>query len=75
MSDLTSTTRPISPASIRCLAATKPASKRRMKPICSLTPAFSTAANISSHSWAFMAMGFSQRMCLPACAAATTIAQ
>ena len=50
VSDLTSTTRPISPASTRCLAATNPASNRRMKPICSLTRAASAAAIISSHS-------------------------
>ena len=66
VSDLTSTTCPISPASIRSRAVTKPASKRRMKPICNLTPARSTAARIWSHSRPSIAIGFSQRMaCLP----------
>ena len=37
------------------------------------TPAFSTAADISSASATFMASGFSQRIILPALAAASTI--
>ena len=37
------------------------------------TPAFSTAATISSPSATFMASGFSQRIILPALAAASTI--
>ena len=76
VSDLTSTTRPISPASIRCRAATKPASKRRMKPICSFTPGLVDRREhlvaLARHS----SPSASRRgcACRPA-AAATTIAQ
>jgi len=45
--------------------------KWRTNPICRMTPASSQAAAMRSQSATVMAIGFSQKMCLPACAAAT----
>ena len=74
VSDLTIIGWPISPAWMRCAAALNSGSKRRMKPTCRITPAFWTAAMISSHSNRLSAMGFSTKTCLPACAAWTASA-
>jgi hypothetical protein len=65
----------MAPDSTRRLASRKLASKRRMKPICSFTPLARHAAIISSHSSTVMAMGFSQKMCLPALAQSTTMSR
>ena len=71
VSDLIIIGRPISPASIRCMAATNSGEKRRMKPICRTTPARLVPSMIASHSARFSAIGFSRKTCLP-CAAAVS---
>ncbi len=72
VSDFTRVGSPASPASSSSFMRRKPGSNRRMKPICSFTPAVSHAAIISSHCAGLAAMGFSQSTCLPAAAAAGT---
>ena len=62
---------PISPLTTAWRTRAKLASKRRLKPICSFTPACSTAASARSIWPRLWAIGFSQKMCLPACAAWT----
>ena len=63
---------PTRPAATRSWAARKLASKRRLKPTWSGTPAASAAATARSASARVRAMGFSQNTALPAPAAATT---
>ena len=46
--------------------------KRKLKHICAVTPAASTAASMRRPSATVRASGFSQYTCLPAAAAATT---
>src|ERR1035437_10125461 len=62
---------PISPLTTAWRTRAKLASNRRLKPICSFTPACSTAARARSIWPRLCAIGFSQKMCLPACAAWT----
>src|SRR5579884_3911670 len=64
---------PISPPSIALRTRWKFASKRRLKPICSLTPARSTAFNARSIAGRSKSTGFSQKICLPTCAASEMI--
>ena len=72
---LTITTSPISPASTISFAAAKEASNLRIKAICKVTPFSFAVLSIISHSSTDMAIGFSQRICFPAFAAAHTISQ
>ena len=58
---------PISPLAMASRTRAKLASKRRLKPICNFTPAFSTAASARSILSRLWSIGFSQKMCLPAC--------
>ena len=60
---------PISPPATISLARLNPGSKRRLKPIISLTPASSTLASAWSMRARSRWIGFSQKMCLPASAA------
>lgn len=71
--DFTWTTSPMAPSSISCLARRKPASKRRMKPICSFRPDARAASSMSVHSATFIAIGFSQNACRPAARASSTM--
>ncbi len=67
--------RPIAPEATRSCTRRKAGSKRRLKPTWSLTPAASTAASATSMLGRSSASGFSQKMCLPACAASRTMNQ
>ena len=62
---------PISPLATACRTRMKFESKRRLNPTCSCTPALSTAASELSIFSRLSDTGFSQKMCLPACAAFT----
>ena len=66
---------PTEPATIASCAATKSAAKRRLKPTCSGTPASRAAAIARSASGRVIDIGFSQKIALPAAAAATTSSQ
>jgi hypothetical protein len=68
-------TSPSSPLWISSFALRKGGSKRRIKPICSLTRAFCTASFMSTASDTRIDMGFSQNTCFPACAQATTMSR
>jgi len=66
----TISTSPIVPADTASRTDLWAASNRRLKPICRGTPAFPTAANASSTKARSIDTGFSQKMALPAAAAA-----
>ena len=68
---VTSSTSPISLSSRRFLRAPKFGSNRRLKPIISGTPAFSTTGRQASMRSTDSDTGFSQRIGFPACAAAS----
>ena len=71
VSERISWTWPTVPAATAACAAANPASKRRLKPTCSVTPAASTAASTRSISARVIDAGFSQKTGLPAPATAT----
>jgi len=62
---------PISTGLHRLAYPQKLESKRRLKPTCSLTPAGCNRGEARSISFKSYEIGFSQKMCLPARAAAT----
>ena len=61
---------PTEPSATRSRTDLWPGSKRRLKPIMNGTPASSTAASARSTSSRSRLTGFSQKIALPACAAA-----
>ncbi len=63
---------PTEPSATRSRTDLWPGSKRRLKPIMNGTPASSTAASARSTSSRSRLTGFSQKIALPACAAAMT---
>ena len=68
---VTSSTLPAAPSASRFCRAAKFGSKRRLKPIISATPAFSTRSSVCLMRAELMSTGFSQNTALPACAAAS----